>query len=93
MDYPILRFNRLRNRRGQSALEAMVTFVVTILLLWGIIKIWFWANNQIVERQLKYNDTRVAAGTSLDSYKLVWPVYKPPELTQEEVIMERKQAE
>lgn len=77
-------------KKGQASLEASVAFVVAILLLATIVKIWFWANNQIVERQIKFNETRVAAGTSSDWYKLddkeyghPWPVYTPPALTEE----------
>ena len=48
---------------------------------------WFWANNQIVKRQLEYNQTRVVAGTSVDGYAQVWPVYQPDELTEDVVLL------
>lgn len=78
-----MKSNRIR---GQSTLEVAITFIVVVLLVGGIIKIWFWANNQIVERQLSYNATRVTAGTSSDTYKLQWPVYAPPDLKENEVL-------
>lgn len=78
----------IRKRRGQGTLETVIAFIMIILFLGGIIKIWFWANNQIVKRQLRYNATRVAAGTSSDAYKLYWPVYTPDELTEDDVLLE-----
>ena len=80
--------NILLNKRGQGTLEFSLTMIITIVLLYSIVKIWFWANNQIVNRQLEYNDSRVIAGTALDNYNLVWPVYKTPELKEEDVILE-----
>lgn len=77
-----------RNKKGQSTLETALTVIIIFLLIGGIIKIWFWANNQIVERQLRYNNTRVAAGTSSDTYQLQWPVYAPPHLNEDEVLLD-----
>ncbi len=77
----------LNNKKGQSPLETAAVFVIMVLLIGGITNIWLWANNQIVQRQLSYNDTRIAAGTSSDSYTLVWPVYTPPELTEGMVVL------
>jgi len=71
-------------------LETVIALIIIILFLGGIIKMWFWANKQIVERQLRYNASRVAAGTSSDTYRLSehWPVYTPDSLTEEEVLLE-----
>lgn len=80
--------NRDRKIKGQSTLETALVFVLIVLFLGGITKIWLWANNQIVERQVRYNNSRVAAGTSADNYTLQWPVYQPPALTEEEVLLE-----
>lgn len=77
-----------RKIKGQSTLETAVVFIIIILFLGGITKIWLWANNQIVQRQLRYNAGRVAAGTSSDTYTLQWPVYTPPALTEEEVLLD-----
>jgi|GEM_PF-4992021 len=73
-------------RNGQASLEASVALVAIIILLAGIIRIWFWANNQIVERQISFNAGRVFAGTSSDGYSLKahWPLdYTPPALDEE----------
>ena len=78
-----------RKIKGQSALEVALTFIVIFLLLGGIIKIWLWSNNRIVERQLRYNETRVAAGTAEDNYLLQWPVYTPKNLTEDEVLLQQ----
>ncbi|MBU1998271.1 MAG: hypothetical protein ABIG46_00720 [Candidatus Omnitrophota bacterium] len=76
-----------RKRKGQSTLETALVLVITFSLVGGIVNIWIWANRQIVERQVRYNNSRVAAGTSSDDYELQWPVYEPDELTEEEVIL------
>lgn len=78
-----------QNKSGQSILEIALILIMIFLVVGGIIKIWFWQNNQIVERQLKYNETRVSAGTATDSYQLNWPVYKPPELKENEVLLKK----
>jgi len=89
MGYGIL--NRLQakfgNRRGQSTLETAIAFIIIVILFGGILKIWFWANNQIIDRQLRFNDSRVAAGTSTDTYTLQWPVYTPPSLSEDDVLV------
>jgi Flp pilus assembly protein TadG len=75
------------NKRGQGTLEMSVVFVLSVLLIGGIVNIWLWLNNQIVTRQIAYNNSRVTAGTSADSYTLMWPVYTPPALTEDKVIL------
>ncbi len=67
-------------------LEAYLVVVAMVLLLGGILNIWLWGNKQIVERQLRYNASRVTAGTSSDAYTLQWPVYAPPALTEDMVL-------
>lgn len=95
----VFQINKFRDTKAQGMLEAAIALIIIILFLGGIIKIWFWANNQIVQRQVRYNETRVAAGTSTDEYKLndpnptygsphPWPVYTPDSLTEEEVLLE-----
>ncbi len=72
--------------KGQVMLETSLVFICMVLLLAGIINIWLWENKQIVERQLRYNASRVAAGTSTDAYQRQWPVYAPGELTEDMVL-------
>jgi flagellin-like protein len=73
-------------KKGQSAIETSLAFVAVVILLAGMVKIWFWANNQIVERQIYFNNSRVFAGKGTDTYKLEdnWPVYTPPALNEKE---------
>lgn len=73
-------------KKGQGTIEVTLVVVIVILLLSGIINIWIWANNQIVRRQMRYNETRVAAGTAVDNYQLQWPVYRPQELGEDKVL-------
>ncbi len=76
----------VNNLKGQVILETSLVTLIIILLLGGILNIWLWGNKQIVERQQRYNATRVAAGTSSDDYTLRWPVYTPPALTEDMVL-------
>ena len=78
----------MRRKKGQAMVEATVSMIIVVLLLAGITRIWIWGNRQIVERQIRFNATRVEAGTSSDSYELVWgpKVYTPPDLLEEDVI-------
>lgn len=88
MGNPVLKIRSLEKKlKGQCTLETAIVFILIILFLGGITKIWLWANNQIVQRQLRYNASRVTAGTSTDTYTLQWPVYTPPNLTEDEVIL------
>jgi len=74
--------------KGQGILESTFVIILMVLLLGGVFNIWLWANNQIVRRQMRYNATRVAAGTSLDNYPLQWPVYTPQSLAENKVVLE-----
>lgn len=78
----------LKNKKGQSFLEGSIVIVMIILLFGGIINIWFWSSKQLVERQIKYNNSRVEAGTASGNYELVWPVYAPEELSEDKVILD-----
>lgn len=74
--------------KGQSMLEVCIILIILVLFLAGVMKIWLWSNNQIVKRQSEYNLTRVEAGTAMDDYTLVWPVYTPEELTEDYVLVD-----
>lgn len=60
--------------RGQGTLELAVSFILIIILIGGITKIWLWGNQQFIARQRWYNITRIAAGYSHDGY--IFPVWK-----------------
>ena len=76
-----------RKLKAQSTLETSFIFIVLILLFGGIFNIWVWANKQIVQRQIRYNQSRVEAGTSSDIYELKWPLQRAEELKEEKVIL------
>jgi hypothetical protein len=59
---------RLRCKRGQGTIETVFAFIILVILVGAMINVWFWFNNQMVERQVHYNDTRVAAGTGRTPY-------------------------
>lgn len=88
--------NTLKNRYGQGMLESVIALVVVLLFFGGIFRIWSWANNQIVNRQLRYNMTRQPAGFASDNYQLnapshPWPVYRPQNLEESNVIIDAPQ--
>ena len=85
MDHSIL-----RDKKGQATLESAMVLILTILMLGGILHIWFWANGQLVKRQRSYQASRVGAGQSCDGYKLVMWGYHPEALTDDSVILKRQ---
>lgn len=86
MGNKFLKNNKIRQRKAQLMLETVISFALIFFLVGGIVKIWLWANNQIVKREIQYNATRVAAGTGADAYRMIWPVYKPDSLREGEVL-------
>lgn len=50
-------------RKGQSSLEIAVVFTVLLLFLLGMLRIWFWGNNDLIRRQQEYIDSRSYNGT------------------------------
>lgn len=79
----------LKNKRGQSNLETAVAFIMMVLLLGGVTKVWLWANTAIVKRQVEYNKTRVESGQAELEYALHWPLdYTPVSLNAEDVILD-----
>lgn len=73
--------------KGQSAIESLAIFIVIVLLFGGIFNIWLWGNKQIVQRQMRYNEGRVKAGTSSVDYELQWPLERAEELKEEKVLL------
>ncbi len=80
-------YSILKNSRAQGLLEITFVIILLVLLLGGILNIWLWANTQLVKRQKRYNESRITAGTSSDTYTLQWPVYTPEELTEDKVLL------
>ncbi len=80
-------YKSLKGKKAQSMLETTIIFIVSILFLGGIFNIWVWGNKQIVQRQARYNESRVQAGTSVDTYELQWPLQRSEELKEEKVLL------
>ncbi|MCX5709636.1 MAG: hypothetical protein NT088_02770 [Candidatus Omnitrophica bacterium] len=77
-----------RNNKGQGTIETVMAFIILVIVLGGMVNIWFWFNNQMIKRQVAYNNTRVTAGTGKDDY--IQPVswnYVPEALTENKVIV------
>jgi len=76
-----------KNKSGQGTLEVALAFIIVILLVGGLVNIWFWFNGQMISRQVAYNNTRVAAGTGSDTYsQMVGWNYRAGSLTENMVI-------
>ena len=50
--------------RGQASLEMTLAMIGALLLLFGSLKVYLWINERLVSRQLAYEATRVAAGST-----------------------------
>jgi len=50
--------NILRNSKAQATIEFTIAFIACIILLMGITKVFVWVNQCIVERQVRYQETR-----------------------------------
>jgi hypothetical protein len=50
-------------KKAQATLEFTVVFVIMVTLLMGLLSLWKWSSDNIVERQNKYNQTRKQAGS------------------------------
>ena len=69
--------------KSQSIIETSFMLIAAILLLLGIFRIGLWYNNDLAERQLAYQASRVAAGSSEIGK---WPVYARRPLTENWVL-------
>ncbi len=49
---------------GQVMVEAVLSLIGSLVLLYGIIVIWGWLNKSMVGAQVGYQQTRVQAGSS-----------------------------
>ena len=70
----------IKDKKAQVTLEAALTFVALVRLLYGSMNIWLWFNRNLAERQPPYNQTRVAAGSSNPGQ---WPVSRQRPLTEQ----------
>jgi hypothetical protein len=50
-------------KRAQATLEFTLVSVIIIALLVSLVGLWKWSSDNIVRRQVKYNDSRVEAGS------------------------------
>ncbi|MFY9401803.1 MAG: hypothetical protein WAQ07_00095 [Candidatus Omnitrophota bacterium] len=50
--------------RAQATLEFTIIFIIMAALLLGLLTMWKWSSNNIIQRQVHYNETRLRAGSS-----------------------------
>ncbi len=53
-----------RTENGQATLELTVTLILIVILLMAGVKVFLWLNEGLVLRQVSYENTRVAAGST-----------------------------
>jgi len=56
---------QIRNRDGQATLELTVALILIVILLMAGVKTFLWLNEGLVQRQVSYENTRVAAGSTV----------------------------
>lgn len=57
-----------RLKQAQVSIELSLAFVAVLLFLMGMLRIWFWGNNELYTRQQDYINSRAA-----DDGK--WPIH------------------
>jgi cell division protein FtsL len=50
-------------KKSEVLLELTLGLIVTVILLVGIVKIFVWVNDRMVQRDIDYNNTRVDAAS------------------------------
>lgn len=55
-------------KQAQASIELSLSFVVVLLFLLGMLRVWFWGNNELYSRQQDYINTREANDGN-------WPVH------------------
>lgn len=61
-----------RFQRAQVTLEISLTLIAVLLFVLGMLRIWFWLNDDLYQRQKDYISTRKDLGT--------WPIHESSEL-------------
>jgi len=54
--------NKLKSKKGQVTLEMTTSLIVLLILIAGIIRVFVWVNDCMLERQEAYEGTRIVAG-------------------------------
>lgn len=68
-------------QKGQVSLEIALVFVAVLLFFLGMLRVFFWANNDLVARQNDYQQTRDEQGR--------WPVHTSNPLNDDTVFRGR----
>ena len=50
-------------KRAQAVLEFTLVFIIMVLLIGGLLKLWSWSNSSISGVQGAFEGTRLSAGT------------------------------
>jgi len=48
--------------KAQATLEFTVVFAIMVFLLLGMLSLWKWSSDKIVNRQVRYNSERLKSG-------------------------------
>jgi len=49
-------------RKAQATLEFTLIFIISAVLIMGLLNLWKWSKDNISRRQSAYEDSRVTAG-------------------------------
>lgn len=77
-----------RSLSAQVSLEMVIMFVMAVILIAGVIRMWVWSNAQIAGRQPAYEGSRLAAGSGAPGCG--WG-YTPKALTEDWVFRGKTQ--
>jgi len=76
-------------RKGQSILEFVLIFIIVAVLILGLLALWGWSRNNIPARQVKYEGTRVQAGSKSSSGEPAIP-FKATPITDSQTYLFRR---
>jgi hypothetical protein len=62
--------------KAQATLEFTVVFVIMIFLLMGMLRLWKWSSDRLVQRQQIYESQRLEKGTRNSTWPEVAPEIK-----------------
>ena len=83
-------YKSLRDSTGQATLEFTLIFVIMVALLFGLLGLWKWSSDSIIQRQLKYNTSRLEAGSTTPGKPSAGDMYQASQLTDNQTYLFKK---
>ena len=76
--------------KAQATLEFTLIFVIMAALLMGLLGLWKWSSDSIIQRQLRYNATRLEAGSKTPGEPSAGNMYQASALTDNQTYLFNK---